>query len=160
MSPKEYKGIVCRGSIALGSGCRTCERCIEEQARLTQLGALPEEIKEDISIDEAIAMVHESMLKARESVILAEKKVSTMTKALRLKEVAMKNLHGIIQHKEREASRLHNDKVDLLKANKAMRRYTLKLAAELDEVLSEAEGRTSTQAMADTLEFLNKFGDL
>lgn len=34
----QYKNAVCRGSIALGTGCRRCERCTEDLARIELAG--------------------------------------------------------------------------------------------------------------------------
>jgi hypothetical protein len=36
MSHNPYKALVCKGSLALNSGCGRCERCKEEQAELAE----------------------------------------------------------------------------------------------------------------------------
>lgn len=38
---KEYKGVICRGSISLGTGCYSCEKCVDELKKLTQENGLP-----------------------------------------------------------------------------------------------------------------------
>lgn len=44
----DYKGIVCRGSLALGTACKRCERCIDEMGKAYTPPITPEQARDTL----------------------------------------------------------------------------------------------------------------